>query len=764
MSAMFETDFDFEAFAPVSPELPALSSPALDNARTVSGPQPMFIPTDLLIDVDAAASGSGSSSSSSSSSRLAPLRATTNAGSSIAFRRRAKPKPTTAETAHAGPRDAFHLLSTPLHVLLQEVDELRSLEAATALQRSYDGLGKGKAPATAMWVDKYRPRRFADLLGEDRVHREVLGWLKEWDKCVFKTAGGKQRREGDEYYDALGRPRDKILLLAGAPGFGKTTLAHIVAKHAGYRPLEVNASDDRSAATVTSRIKNALDAGGGLEGRPTCVIIDEIDGATGGGETNFVKSLLRVIQDVPARKKVPARPLRRPIICICNDLYAPALRPLRQVARVVRFRKPQAQFLVRRLREVCEAEHLQADLRVLTALVDLTSGDVRSCLNTLQFIKSKSSTVSEAAIKSSAVGAKDTGTSLQTVWDALLVPMGAKQRRKQLGIDDGRYVDRLAFALQASGEYDRVVAGVFEAYPTLKPLDASFANVAKTLDWLAYYDRLSGRVNERGEYELLAYVPYAVVPWHSHFAAPSNATRQVEWPKADYEAYQARMANAEIADGLMLAVPAQLRALFSSTTALTELVPLLMRIISPPLKPVNANIVKPAERAMLARLVELMIPLGFRFWQEKTEDGQPMMRLEPAIDVFVHYDGKRAADISASRFAVRQLVAQAMDAELARRRGAAGAETTTTAASFTTLYSEATKPSTSVQDAPAAAPTDFFGRALAPPPGPAPALDGDADEPSLPAAPPAKRFRAVYKFHEGSSAAVRKSVKMRMLM
>lgn len=56
---------------------------------------------------------------------------------------------------------------------------------------------------------------------------------------------------------------------------------------------------------------------------------------------------------------------------------------------------------------------------------------------------------------------------------------------------------------------------------------------------------------------------------------------------------------------------------------------MLMRIISPPLKPVNANIVKAEERAVLTRLVELMIPLGLKFWQDKTEDGQPMMRLEP---------------------------------------------------------------------------------------------------------------------------------------
>lgn len=86
--------------------------------------------------------------------------------------------------------------------------------------------------------------------------------------------------------DPLGRPKERILLLSGPPGYGKTTLAQIVARQAGYRTLEINASDDRNAGTVTSRIKNAIDAGSGLgsEGRPTCVVIDEVDGASGGGD------------------------------------------------------------------------------------------------------------------------------------------------------------------------------------------------------------------------------------------------------------------------------------------------------------------------------------------------------------------------------------------------------------------------------------------------------------------------------------------------
>lgn len=39
----------------------------------------------------------------------------------------------------------------------------------------------------------------------------------------------------------------QLALLCGAPGLGKTTLAHIIAKHAGYNVVEMNA---RSATVL----------------------------------------------------------------------------------------------------------------------------------------------------------------------------------------------------------------------------------------------------------------------------------------------------------------------------------------------------------------------------------------------------------------------------------------------------------------------------------------------------------------------------------
>lgn len=138
-------------------------------------------------------------------------------------------------------------------------------------------------------------------------------------------------------------------------------------------------------------------------------------------------------------------------------------------------------------------------------------------------------------LKSSSLGLKDTGTTLQTVWNALTIPIAAKRRRATTGIDDGKYVDRLAFAVQACGDHDKVVQGLWEHYPHLQPIDKSLRNIDKVHDWISFYDRMAGRVGETQDYELMGYMSYAIVPWYSHMAAPANNAKQTEWPKADYE-------------------------------------------------------------------------------------------------------------------------------------------------------------------------------------------------------------------------------------
>lgn len=39
----------------------------------------------------------------------------------------------------------------------------------------------------ALWVDKYAPDGFRDLLSDEKINREVLRAVKTWDPFVFKT-------------------------------------------------------------------------------------------------------------------------------------------------------------------------------------------------------------------------------------------------------------------------------------------------------------------------------------------------------------------------------------------------------------------------------------------------------------------------------------------------------------------------------------------------------------------------------------------------
>lgn len=85
------------------------------------------------------------------------------------------------------------------------------------------------------------------------------------------------------------------MLLSGRAGLGKTTLAGIVAKHAGYNVIEVNASDDRTGGALKGKISAAIAGNDIQNGKPNLIVIDECDGASvAGGDAVFtIRDLMR---------------------------------------------------------------------------------------------------------------------------------------------------------------------------------------------------------------------------------------------------------------------------------------------------------------------------------------------------------------------------------------------------------------------------------------------------------------------------------------
>lgn len=102
------------------------------------------------------------------------------------------------------------LLDVPLHRLMDEL-AVSASEPSRDASHASENVPSSSKVHDKLWVDRYRPQQYTDLLGDDRVHREVMAWVKEWDYCVFGKSKGKQKlTEDDQHIDEYRRPREKV--------------------------------------------------------------------------------------------------------------------------------------------------------------------------------------------------------------------------------------------------------------------------------------------------------------------------------------------------------------------------------------------------------------------------------------------------------------------------------------------------------------------------------------------------------------------------
>ncbi|CAG7967626.1 unnamed protein product [Penicillium salamii] len=769
-----------------------------------------------------------------------------------------------------------------IHSLLDDAaKEAKSSKAVSApkIQKTIEtdtGNAKQKKKDSAMWTEKYRARKFTDLIGDERTHRSVLRWLKGWEPIVFpglaKSRPKKSNQDDEE--DAIHR---KVLLLSGPPGLGKTTLAHVCARQAGYEVLEINASDDRSRDVVKGRIRDALGTenikGMNVEigeqkvrraGKPVCVVVDEVDGVTGGsgsgGEGGFMKALIDLVlldqrnsklaSEGNSGKKRKGDTFRfmRPLILVCNDLYHSSLRPLRasSIAEMISVRQAPLENVVQRVKFIFGREGIPCDSdgarRLCEAAWGMVSkkqrnakttgsaeGDIRSVLVAAEFVAHKLRNESlpsslkltrnwleQRVLNASAGGSAffkelsrggvreivnrvftegagfsdaPTNMSFQDKFDnsTSRVPVGVADLRKRHAIN------RLREMVDSSGDHDRCVSDCFASYPIQQYQDDNyFSKPNAAHDWLHFHDLMSSKVYSSQEWELIPYMSQAVVGFHHLFATASGRTTEDDkndddenaeephpfsGPKADFAAFEAQKQNRAALTAFHASFSAPMARMFrSSESVIIDLVPHLVRMLSPDVKPViirgngdsrsTASVRKESERALVQSAVRVMSGMGVTFEKVRVEHegshGGWAYRMEPPIDSLIVFSKTKGSNTeSGSTAPVRYAVRQVLDQE--HRKATTRSKTDSTGASRVATKERGRSDDGSAAQAlrEAAIKRDFFGRVIEQP-APQPR---DPDDPDTWADESSKAGRKVWvTFHEGFSNAVRKPISMGELM
>ncbi|XP_065862856.1 uncharacterized protein [Euphorbia lathyris] len=602
------------------------------------------------------------------------------------------------------------LISDPVNVLLQRLEAEAFTKALQASSESQSDVVHTETQRVheKLWVEKYAPSSFSELLSDEHTNREVLLWLKQWDSCVF---GSEIRSTSDEVFSSLrrhssgsqnqshaadltftrrkqghgwnnknfrrsnnldhensklkeikdlwskktrltGPPEQKILLLCGPPGLGKTTLAHVAAKHCGYRVVEVNASDDRSSSTIEAKILDVVQMNSVMaDSKPKCLVIDEIDGSLGDGK-GAVEVILKMVSadrksttgkenvtkgeetgkasSKKGRKKTVS--LSRPVICICNDLYAPALRPLRQIAKVHIFVQPTVSRVVNRLKYICNKEGMKTSSIALTALAECTECDIRSCLNTLQFLNKKNETLNVLEIDSQVVGQKDMSKSFFDIWKEIFQKRRVKQDRRYHNGSLSSELNFLYSLISGRGDYDVIFDGIHENILQLQYHDPLMQKTVKCLNSLGISDLIHKYIMRTQQMPLYAYQPPLAIVVHNLVAQVQKPN--IEWPKS-YQRYRSTlMDKMDILRSWQNKNPPNISRHLSIKSLVEDSISPLLHILSPTsLKPVALHLLSQKEKHDLAQLVSTMVSYSVTYRNIKTDPLSSRQELEAASDI-----------------------------------------------------------------------------------------------------------------------------------
>jgi replication factor C large subunit len=238
--------------------------------------------------------------------------------------------------------------------------------------------------AALPWVEKYRPRSLADIVGNGPAVATLKKWAQSWEDGI---------------------PAKRAAVLSGKPGVGKTSAALALAADLGWGVIELNASDSRNEEAIR-RIAGSgalnetfRDDGAFIRasaGGRKLIVMDEADNIFGREDRGGVPAMLDTV-----------RRTKQPIVLIVNDYYALTRRAstLKSMALEIKFQALRSNQVETVLRTIAGHEGVDVHASVVHAIAESAGGDLRAAVNDLEAVSAGRRAVPASA--AAGVGGRD---------------------------------------------------------------------------------------------------------------------------------------------------------------------------------------------------------------------------------------------------------------------------------------------------------------------------------------------------------------------
>ena len=198
-----------------------------------------------------------------------------------------------------------------------------------------------------LWVEKYRPSKLEDYVGNEHLKNKVEGYLESGDV--------------------------PHLLLYGKAGTGKTTLAKLIVNSIECDFMVINASDENNVDTVRNKVKNFASSMGFKPMK--MIILDEFDYMTPNAQ-----AILRNLMETFSK--------HCRFILTCNYVEK-IIDPIQSRCQTFQIIPPTKKNVAIQIYKILKAENIEFDVKDLVPIIDTAYPDIRKVINTCQMNCSK---------------------------------------------------------------------------------------------------------------------------------------------------------------------------------------------------------------------------------------------------------------------------------------------------------------------------------------------------------------------------------------